>query len=129
MQRSFWENASDIALFFLATLPFVLEIITNALCTGWNTGTMSGTCTVPALEGIYNVLTGLLFFFVVGGFFFVLPVILIALVVTIVAKIRRYARGYTPDIAEIILELLTIIPVMITLYLLFLFFVPEYLYN
>ncbi len=100
------EGISDVVLFVLVTIPLFIALITTPFCNGWNEGSMAGTCTIPALEGIYNVFNGIMLSVAFGGFLIILPLILIALVISIRAKTQALSRdeqwNTLPKIAQLV---------------------------
>lgn len=119
--KSWIETIADTILFVLVTLPLLAGLITAPFCRGFNEGIMdAGRCTLPVLEGLYNGIGDLSLLLLFGGFIFVVPIILIAAVVSLVAKVRRFFHGYRPKtVLAIIAELVYVIPFVIAAYYIF----------
>jgi hypothetical protein len=116
--RSRVEGIADTTLFFFVTVPLLAVLITVPFCSGWNESTMAGTCTPPMWEGIYNNIMGLFLIIALAGPIFVVgPVVFVAGVVSVVAKISRFADGYRPrTVSAIALEIVLIIPLAVVVY-------------
>ncbi|OHB18506.1 MAG: hypothetical protein A2854_00025 [Parcubacteria group bacterium RIFCSPHIGHO2_01_FULL_56_18] len=108
------EGISDAALFLLVTLPAVVIWITSLFCQGWNEGTMSGTCTIPVLTGVYDGINGLMLFMAFGGVLLWLPLVLLFVIVSTIIKIRSLRSADTMTKAANLLFLA--IPLLILVY-------------
>lgn len=88
------ERLSDIVLFILVAVPLILFLLTAPFCNGWNEGSAHGTCSIPALEGIYDFICaaalGLAFS---GGFLVVGIVVAISLITSLSIKIIRFSKN------------------------------------
>lgn len=111
------EHVSDALLFLLVTLPVATILLMSFLCSGWNEGSMTGTCSVAGLDSVYNVAMGSLLLLAFGGFILVAPVILIAFCISVVTKISKYAHGYRPSGAfETAMEVFYSVPLFLVCY-------------
>jgi hypothetical protein len=116
--KSWAEGIADATLFIFVTVPLLAILVTVPFCSGWNEGTGRGTCTLPILDGLYNRTMGFALLLAFGGVMIVLPIIVIAGLVSVVAKIRRFVRGYRPQTPlAIVSELAFIIPIVAIVYL------------
>jgi hypothetical protein len=117
------EGLADAALLILVTVPVALMLVMSPFCGGWNEGTMSGTCTIPLFEGVYNTLNGFLLVIGFGGIIVYGPIVLMALVISIVTKVGGYARGHRwTTMQERVQLLLAIVPLLVVLYFIFILF-------
>jgi hypothetical protein len=115
--RSRIEGIADMVLFFFVTVPLVAILITLPFCSGWNESTGDGTCTLPMLTNFYNgIMMIILIVGLTGPIFFIIPIAMVAVVVSVVSKIRRIAGGYRPQTAfAIISESVFIIPIVVVI--------------
>ncbi len=116
--RGWIERIADATLFFFITIPLLGVLITVPFCSGWNESTGHGTCTLAMLEDFYNDIMFLFLFVGLAGPIFVIgPAVFAASVVSTVAKISRFARGYRPrTVSAIALELVFIVPLAVVVY-------------
>ncbi len=113
--RTNFENTVDWILAIIFTAPITLLLITTTFCSGWNEGTMAGTCVIPALAVLYNWLNGILLLAAFFGFI-IGPLIFILIVISFVQKILRYGKGnYPRDRKGIGIDILTFAPTAIVL--------------
>lgn len=108
---------ADAGLFVIVTVPLALMLLVSSVCSGWNEGTMSGTCSLPVLTPLYDTLSTVMLMMAFGGFIFVGPVLLVFAIISIVSKIRKYYQGYRPkSVFAICREIIAIIPIAFLAY-------------
>jgi hypothetical protein len=112
-----FENSIDILLWVLFVLPVltfvILGLLTAPYCSGWNEGSLQGTCTIPGLQDIYNTAQNSAFMYAIFGIFMA-PLVAIGSGISLVQKILRYGRGYRPGSAKTFLfECLRVVPIVI----------------
>jgi hypothetical protein len=90
------ERTIDVVLFVTVTVPTAFLLLTSALCSGWNEGSMEGSCIVPAIDGFYNGLMGLVLILSFFGIFW-LPVLIILVIVNYRLKRKRYKAEGRPQ--------------------------------
>lgn len=121
--RSWAEGLSDAFLFVVVTLPVALSLALAPFCSGWNEGSMSGTCSIEFIAGLYDFLNGIFLLLAFGGIIFVFPLIAIAIIVSTVAKLRKFKNGYRPDsVYGVMKEVVYVLPLLFIVYQLLAFF-------
>lgn len=86
------ERTCDATLFFFLAVPFLIPMALAPFCDGWNEGSVSGTCTIPALTELYNDVNAWLMMIAFAGIFFIGPIVLVALATTLILKVIRITR-------------------------------------
>jgi hypothetical protein len=119
------ETIADIILFFFVTIPLIGVLITLPFCSGWNESTGNGKCTLHLLENFYNGIMSLFLIIALAGPIFVIGpivlgvviIVLGAVIVSVSAKISRFAQGYRPrTVSAIALDFVLVIPVAAVVY-------------
>jgi hypothetical protein len=62
-------------------------------CSGWNEGTMAGTCALSVLEPIYNALLACALLLAFGGVIFYGPLVLLFYAISSYYKVRGWTSG------------------------------------
>lgn len=113
--RKISERFTDAILLVFITFPLMFISITMPFCNGWNEGSMAGSCDPVFLEGVYNMIMSMGLFLSFTIFF--APLVLGAVVISLVAKILKYTQGYRPrTVKAVIWETITIIPLLAVIY-------------
>ena len=113
MERGSFEKLCDwllVATVGVLGVLFGVGILLSPFCSGWNEGSMAGTCTILPLDFLYNAVNGFALIFAFTGILWG-PVALFCAVISVMRKIGRYARGGWPtSTSERIKEMLRWVP-------------------
>ncbi len=119
-KRSWSEKTADIILFLFSTSIILIVgtmLLVAPYCSGWNEGSMHGSCTIPMLEGLYNAASNFTLLFAFTGML-TAPIAIVAALVSLVAKAMRRKKVGPFHHSEIFYA----IPLMLFLVLLVSFF-------